>query len=121
MPRPIRRLLWWWLLPIGWVVVMLVLAALSVWTPHQPLRILGTYQGWVMFVPQFITIGITAYKTSAVRRAFVDSGGRLCTECGHNLAGLADEGRCPECGHGYDTARDRRVWKDAGIGLAKQK
>jgi hypothetical protein len=111
--------MWWWLLPIGWVVVMLVLAAVSLWTPYQPVRFLGVFQGWVVFVPQFITIGITAYKTRAVRRAFAASGGRLCVRCGHDLSGLADTGRCPECGHDYDIELDRRAWKDAGIELKK--
>lgn len=117
MPRPIRRLTWWWLLPIAGIFLFIGIEVLSFYTPYAPLRWLGPFESASVFVFQFLTMGITIFKTRTVRRAFNASGGRLCTECGHSLAGLGDEGRCPECGHGFDTARDRKVWKDAGIEL----
>lgn len=119
MPRPIRRLGWWWLLPFVGIALMLFMLAMPSFTPYQPLKLLGPYQGMTMFAFQFLTMGITIYKTMGIRRAFNASGGRLCTECGHSLAGLPDEGRCPECGHEFNIARDRAVWKEAGIEMKK--
>lgn len=119
MPRPIRRLLWWWLLPIGWMVVM---SGLVAWRLNSPWRT----SVWFMvadpvgmFAGQFIAICIVCYKTRKVRRDFVASGGRLCTQCGHSLAGLPDQGHCPECGERFDIDLDRLAWKHAGIDLKK--
>ena len=120
MPRPIRRLMWWWLLPFAGIALVIVLTTLPHFTPYKPLRPLGPFQGVGVFAFQFITMGITIFKTRAVRRAFNASGGRLCTECGHSLAGVGEVGRCPECGHGFHIECDRLLWKDAGIELNRR-
>lgn len=115
MPRPIRRLLWWWLLPFGWMVVMGGLVAWRLNSPWRASAWFSVADPVGMFAGQFVTIGIVYFKTRKIRREFVASDGRLCTQCGHSLAGLPDEGHCPECGNRFDTEPDRRAWKDAGI------
>ena len=116
-PRPIRRLLWWWTLPFAWMAVMFVLIAMKLSSPAFAPGWLRWIEPWGMFVGQFIAMGVTIYKTRQIKRDFIASGGRLCTNCGHNLSGLADAGVCPECGHPYDTDRDRARWKEVEITL----
>lgn len=35
---------------------------------------------------------------------------RVCARCEHDLSGLDDQGRCPECGEKYDREGLRRFW-----------
>ncbi len=66
-----------------------------------------------IFLPQFVVMWILMVKTRKLRRIWRESGGRVCTHCGHNLAGLADLGVCPECGEAFDTHVDRTRWAGA--------
>jgi len=48
-----------------------------------------------------------------MRRNFTrakDVGGRVCWNCGYVLAGLADDGTCPECGNAYAIKDLRARW-----------
>lgn len=47
------------------------------------------------------------------RRA-LDADGRICWHCGYALAGLADQGACPECGNPYTLAQLRERWLTPG-------
>lgn len=37
--------------------------------------------------------------------------GRMCGNCLHDLRGLGDAGKCPECGHPFSLDQLRRYWK----------
>ncbi len=50
-----------------------------------------------------------------IRRAWRDSGGRLCTHCAYDLSALEPEGLCPECGRAYDVESDAILWKVVGL------
>lgn len=119
-PRPIRRLLWWWLLPFAWMTLLFLLIALRLMKPGVAPAWMRWIDPWGMFIGQFIAMGVTVYKTRRISRDYNASGGRLCTECGHSLRGLADVGLCPECGHTYDIELDRLTWRDANIELTKK-
>lgn len=77
----------------------------------------GVIGGVIPFVPHFIVQVRLTREMRRWRRAFAESGGRLCTGCAHNLAGLQDRGACPECGGGFDVELDREAWRAAGIVL----
>jgi hypothetical protein len=119
-PRPIRRLMWWWLLPFAWMILMGVLITVRLSAPSIAPSWIKWVEPYGMFLGQFIAMGITIYKVRGIRRDFDASGGRLCTECGHNLSGLPDIGNCPECGHHYDIEMDRLTWKEAEIVQTKR-
>lgn len=118
-PRPVRRLLWWWIIPFAWMGVWI---AWSIWRPiPRPFGWFGAVLDPLgMVAGQFITLGIVTSKVRRIKRDFNTSGGRLCTQCGHSLAGLPDSGLCPECGHRFDIELDRLAWRDVEIVLAKK-
>lgn len=41
--------------------------------------------------------------------------GRMCGNCLHDLRGLGDAGKCPECGHPFSLDQLRRYWKGIDI------
>ena len=45
-----------------------------------------------------------------LRRRFRENDGKLCIYCGHSLVGLAETGRCPECGVAFSIADHRAAW-----------
>ena len=53
-------------------------------------------------------------RTRHIRRALLESEGRLCTHCAYNVSTLAPAGICPECGKPYDIERDKPLWEAVG-------
>lgn len=41
--------------------------------------------------------------------------GRMCGNCLHDLRGLGDAGKCPECGHPFSIDQLRRYWRGVDI------
>lgn len=99
--------MFFWCLPLS-----LALAVASVWVAlrlsGRPLA--GVVIPAIVFLPHFIVMWILSRRQRKIRIIWRESGGRVCIHCGHNLAGLADIGVCPECGHTFDTHKDRGKW-----------
>lgn len=83
----------WWRLPLafGWLVLTVIVMAVSLKRLHRQLR-----------------------------RDFEAAAGRLCTHCAYNLQDLPPTGGCPECGHEYDAEFDARTWHGAGFEMPEQ-
>lgn len=111
--------MWWWLLPIGWMVFLMSWTAASLMTSKIPRLDLGGCESILNFLGQFLVIGIMVLQNRRLRRLFVECDGKLCTECAHSLRGLEEQGNCPECGHWFNIDRDRLAWREAGIELKK--
>lgn len=79
----------------------------------------GSWVGVVVltlfFVPVFVISPIMQLPRRHIRRAWRDSGGRLCTHCAYDLSALEPEGLCPECGRAFDVESDAMLWKNAGL------
>lgn len=110
MPGPIRRSRLLMLLPL---VTMPVPLILLLWTHQQ--QPVWFSPGTVALAAQLAVLAFLLPRLRRIRRAFKESGGRLCVQCGHSLAGLADTGVCPECGAQFDIERDRETWAAAGV------
>lgn len=121
LPLAVRRLAWWWLLPF--VVVVAGAAwfkfgdnsSLFAGSPPWP----GLIVPVAVFAPLFVSIAAVSMGMRRMKRAYAASEGRLCTGCTHNLQDLGESGACPECGRPFEIERDRRAWKQAGIGQAQ--
>jgi hypothetical protein len=109
-PGPDAEDLWWkpgWrdvLLAVGWRWVLVVPAVgvvgLIGLVFFQP-RYFGMFwwfgfKGiiWALAVPVVLLADVVRRATSARKDPF-------CIHCGYALTGLAEQGRCPECGSGY--------------------
>jgi len=108
-PRPLKRPMLWFLLPIG---VMALQVAVGFWRPDF-LKWLNP--GLVFLVTQTFAVLMIGFTSRRIRRDFVESGGRLCTQCAHSLAGLGDSGVCPECGGKFSTESDRIGWAECNL------
>ena len=45
-----------------------------------------------------VSHGALLWYAIRLRRRLMRARGHICTQCGYELAGLAEQGRCPECG-----------------------
>lgn len=79
----------------------------------------GALVGVTPFIPLFVAMGMTIPRMRRIKREFETSGGRCCTHCAHDLSGLGDQGKCPECGGDFDCEIDREAWRAAGWTLPK--
>lgn len=96
------------------VVAAIVLLFLRIelgWGNRGPARFLP----FVLALGPFIIHPITNHHHRHIRRAWRDSGGRLCTHCAYDLSALGPEGLCPECGGAFDVESDAMLWKNAGL------
>lgn len=66
----------------------------------------------------FLTMGTSGvylfqeYRWRSRARSFH---GRMCGNCLHDLRGLGDAGKCPECGHPFSLDQLRCYWKGIDI------
>ncbi|HZW06280.1 MAG TPA: hypothetical protein VFF65_04080 [Phycisphaerales bacterium] len=68
------------------------------------------------FLPVVVILPLTNWRLRHLRRAWKDSGGRLCAGCGYDVSTLASPaGACPECGRRYDHPADAPLWRNAGF------
>ncbi len=119
-PRPIRRMtLWYGLLLVAFFLTFIAVSAL--WP--DVFKLFDAYLGRFSIVPflsfQFLLIACHLVGLARLRGAFRAADGRLCTECAHSVAGLGEQGICPECGHWFNIEVDRIAWRASGIELKK--
>ncbi len=65
-------------------------------------------------VPLTVIWPVWLLRTRHIRRALLDSEGRLCTHCAYDVSRLPPSGICPECGSGYDIEKDKPLWEAVG-------
>lgn len=122
LPHAVRRLVWWWVVPF----IILMPAIAWFWFAGGAALFMNWGMGRHPWTGVFIPLSVNApivvpmvVISRAIRRlkrAYAASEGCLCTICEHNLRGLGEHGACPECGQPFDLERDRKAWKQAGIG-----
>lgn len=106
-----------------WVIglsAFFVLASLAWVVLRGPM---GVPRGWMHRYGSLSLVGVPFLviwpawwvRTRNIRRAIVESGGRLCPHCAYDVASLAPAGACPECGGHYDVVKDRAMWEAVGV------
>lgn len=85
-------------------VLTIVFGGMMIFGQCLPFTIGGvpvTALGWAA-APGLIVIWLIPSALRArTRRAYLRHDGFLCPWCRYALTGLPQEGKCPECGHGY--------------------
>ncbi len=61
-----------------------------------------------------VSHGALLWYAIRLRRRLMRARGHICTQCGYELAGLAEQGRCPECGTEYHLDRVAAAWATWG-------
>lgn len=119
LPLAVRRLAWWWLLPVICMVAGAVWYAIIynnyVVMPGVSPYWAGAAVPLVLFAPLFVSIAVVSVNMHRMKRAYTISQGCICTNCTHNITGLGETGSCPECNYTFDLERDRKAWKQAGV------
>jgi hypothetical protein len=106
----------WWLLGLS---AFFVVAAIVWVVVRKPLgvprgffyRFGALVFGWL---PVCVVWPIWFLRTRHIRRAIIESGGRLCTHCAYNVSTVEPAGTCPECGKPYDIEKDKPLWEAVG-------
>ena len=66
---------------------------------------------WGLFGAAGVLTFLWDRRRLQVERRVVELRFRACTECGYSLHGVAQEGKCPECGAMYELDRTIRAWQ----------
>ncbi len=107
---PATRVVTLW--AVGLMVVGLgVIGTMMAWHGFTPASLRWLIGLAVLGVPFWLGIPLAAARDRKRMRRIVEDGGRACLGCGYALAGLGAEGRCPECGEGYEAKRNAAAWR----------
>lgn len=114
---PAMRRVCRWSVGLSLVVVLLTFAFVLVrnalhWPRSGVLRWVPLMGG---FIPVVVIMPIARVMLRSIRRDWITSRGRLCTNCAYNVSSLAPTGLCPECGTTYDVTADAQVWAASGL------
>jgi hypothetical protein len=114
-PPVMRRGLWW----LFGLSAFLVLAAVAWAVLRKPLGVpRGFAYRYGAMVPGLLPILVLwpwwYVRTRSIRKALLESEGRLCTHCAYNVSTLDPAGTCPECGKPYDIEKDKVLWEAVG-------
>lgn len=115
VPPVMRRALYVW---VG-VSVCCAVAAIAWLILRKPL---GVPRGFAYrfgslilgLTPLLVLTPLWLLRTRHIRRALLESAGRLCTHCAYNVSTLEPAGTCPECGKPYDIEKDKPLWEAVG-------
>jgi uncharacterized paraquat-inducible protein A len=79
---------------------------------YSVFAVVAAVAGWIAWVmwPQY-----------RLYRALRRHGRFICLRCFYSLHGLADVGRCPECGEPYNRQELSRLWRQWEISVNKGK
>lgn len=113
---PVMRRGLWWLLGLS---AFFVLAAVAWAVLRKPL---GVPRGFAYrfgamvlgLLPILVIFPCWFFRTRSIRRALLESEGRLCTHCAYDVSTLEPSGTCPECGKPYDIEKDKVLWEAVG-------
>jgi len=56
-------------------------------------------------------LGVFAFRYRRYRRRARAEDYSICVHCAYPLRGLPESHRCPECGHEFDLAESREIWR----------
>lgn len=106
----------WWLLGLSAVFVLAPIAWVMLRGPLGVPRGFAYRYGALLLVaiPFVVLWPWWLLRTRSIRRALLESEGRLCTHCAYNVSALAPLGTCPECGKPYDVDTDKPLWESVG-------
>lgn len=100
--------------PVAGLVLLYVLGRLLSWPLVAGFWLLPTAA--VVAATLFFSVG--AMMECSQRRVerrdlerIIDADGRICLHCRHELAGLPDNGTCPECGKAYTRTQLQASWR----------
>ncbi len=113
---PVMRRGLWWLLGVS---TFMGLAAVAWVVLRRPLGVPRgfAYRYGALFLGLSPVVLIWPWwlmRTRWIRRALLESEGRLCTHCAYDVSTLAPAGACPECGKAYDIEKDKSLWEAVG-------
>jgi hypothetical protein len=106
---------WWWLL----LLPLVLLVFFSV-TPEDPLWFPVAWLGGIKTLVMIVMAPLVL-RGWAFNRIVAGRSEPFCIHCGHNLAGLPDEHRCPECGRRFSLAIIQEYRRDPACFIHTQK
>lgn len=114
-PPVMRRGLWW----VLGLSTFMGLGAIAWVVLREPLGVPRgfAYRYGALFVglpPVVVLLPWWWLRTRWIRRALLESQGRLCTHCAYDVSTLDPAGTCPECGKPYDIEKDKVLWEAVG-------
>ena len=113
---PVMRRGVWWLLGLSAFFVLAPIAWVALRGPlGVPRGFAYRYGALVLVAVPFVVLWPWwLFRTRHIRRALLESRGRLCTHCAYDISTLAPAGTCPECGGDYDVEQDKPLWESVG-------
>jgi hypothetical protein len=113
---PVMRRGLWWLLGLSTFMGLAAVAWVVLRGPlGVPRGFAYRYGALFLGLPPIIVLWPWwLFRTRSIRKALLESEGRLCTHCAYDVSTLEPAGTCPECGKPYDIEKDKPLWEAVG-------